>query len=732
MAVEDPIQANAPSSVDAKGTETYKFDADVGQLMGEIIYSFYSSHDATFRELLSNASDASDKYRELKMQETKETINKTTEDLKIVITPNEEEHTITFQDRGIGMTKQELKENLGCIANSGTQKFQEIMAQKKAGEEITSLIGQFGIGFYSVFLLADSVEVYTKPMNGEQAHCFKSDASSFYTVEPCEVDFDRGTKIIMHLKENAYQHAKESSIEKIVAQHSNFIDYKIYLTCNKTKEVEDEEAKEETAAEEKTDGALEEDKDKKDEEKPKKTKTVNYKEEKLINNSKPIWSKKPQDITEEEFNSTYKSVTNHWDNPKLSKCYHLEGNCTIELVIFMHNKPNTSYFQKSANEPEKPWGKVFHKNVLLTELKDGDSYIKSMFYAIVNVHDMPVTIARDKTTNDKIMKLVQKHIKNKIYSLLKDTNKNNPEKMKEIYKDHSQLLKVGITEEPLKQKELLELVVFDNAKNVDEPITLDTYLKAMPENQKQIFYITGGKKEDLADDPTVKSLVKDNYNVFLLSQPIDECAFLKINNFEGKTLQDLNKANFEYPSDDENKNKDLTTESPYKEAAAKIKETLKNNNCSSITDVKFIGNFEGLVKISVAQHGMSAMMKNMQEARPVGGDMFGFMNMNMLTLNINPTHALTKALVDKIQSDSTEINAPAKKAIVLLANTALIKDGHKIQNPRSYSDTIENLLMIGLGVNEDSASNTTQVNGNAAAPVDVKPEETATAFDELD
>merc|ERR1719383_942773 len=194
-----------------------------------------------------------------------------------------------------------------------------------------------------------------------------------------------------------------------------------------------------------------------------------------------------------------------------------------------------------------------------------------MFYVAVNVLDMPVNISRERSTNDKIIKLVIKQVKNKIFSILKDLKKN-PEKFKEMLKNHSQLLKMGITEEALKQKELLELVPFDNAKTPEEPI--------------------------------VKDLVKDGYNVLLLSQPIDECAILKINNFEGKTLQDINKANFEHPKQD--KNKDLTAESPYKEAAAIIKETLKNNNCSCITDVKFVGNFEGNVKISVAQHGMSA------------------------------------------------------------------------------------------------------------------------------
>jgi len=722
MAVETPVQPSEQNTSSPKGLETFKYEADEGNLMSEIIYSFYSDNSATIREILSNASDATCKFVEQRQKESKEVIPADSDDLKVVITPNEELKTLTIQDRGIGMTKTDLKDNLGVIARSGTQKYQEMMAAK----DNESLIGQFGIGFYSVFLISDSVEVYTKFMDQSQGFLFKSDASSHYTIEPVDVDFDRGTKVIMHLKENAYHLLKEAQIEKIVTQHSCFIDYKIFMTCNKTKEVEDEEAKEEEAPEkEKADGELEEDKE---EEKPKKMKTINYQEEKRINKSKPIWSKKKEDITEEEINSTYKSLTNSWDNPFNFKSFNIEGSCNMEMAIFMNNKPNTSFFQNSANEQQKPWGKIFHKNILLQELKDGDNYIKSMFYVAVNVLDMPVNISRERSTNDKIIKLVIKQVKNKIFSILKDLKKN-PEKFKEMLKNHSQLLKMGITEEALKQKELLELVPFDNAKTPEEPITLDAYLKAMPEDQKQIFYITGKKKEELSEDPTVKDLVKDGYNVLLLSQPIDECAILKINNFEGKTLQDINKANFEHPKQD--KNKDLTAESPYKEAAVIIKETLKNNNCSCITDVKFVGNFEGNVKISVAQHGMSAMMKNMQEARPVGGDMFSFMP-NMMTLLINPNEPLTKALVNKIQSESTEINAPAKKAIILLANTALIKDGHKIENPRNYSDMIENLLRIGLGVTEESSASTPQQNGDAAAPSDIKPEEAATTFDELD
>lgn len=621
--------------------EKREFKAESKRLLDIVINSIYTNREIFLRELISNASDAIDKVYYKTLGDSSLTFNK--DDYYIKIKPNKEERTLTISDKGIGMTEKELDENLGVIAKSGSLQFKK-ENEIKDGFDI---IGQFGVGFYSGFLVADKITVITKAFGADKAYKWESDGVDGYTISEAEKD-SFGTDIILHLKandedENYDEFLEEYKLKSLIKKYSDFIRYPIKLDVTKSRVKEGTENEHEE-----------------------------YVEEETVNSMVPLWRRNKNELTDDDYNNFYVEKRFGFDKPLRHMHISVDGMISYNSILYIPENIPYDYYTK---EYEKGL-ELYSNGILIMEkcselLPDYFGFVKG----IVDSQDLSLNISREMLQHDRQLSRIAKNIKTKIKNELESMMKNDRESYEKFYKSFGRQLKYGVYDDfGMNKDELKDLLMFYSSKE-KKMVSLAEYVERMAEDQKYIYYAVGESNERIEKMPQTEMVLDKGYEILYFTEDVDEFAIKMLMNYKEKEFKSVSSGDLGIESEEENKKEN--------EENKGIFEAMKEALGEKISAVKASSRLKNYPVCLSSEGEVSIEMEKILSAMPNNQGVKA-----QKVLEVNTNHEVFNSLKDALENDKDKFNLYTK----LLYNQALLVEGLSIEDPVDFTNDICKLM----------------------------------------
>ncbi|MCP4116227.1 MAG: molecular chaperone HtpG [Desulfobacteraceae bacterium] len=633
--------------------ETCEFKTEVQQLLHLIINSLYSNKEIFVRELVSNASDAIDKARF--KEQTAPELFEGSNDFKVRISTDPEKRIFEISDNGIGMTFDEVNENIGTIARSGTAAFVEAL-EKSNGDNVLSpeLIGQFGVGFYSAFIAADKVTLITKAAGADTAVKWESDGKGAYTVEEAE-KADRGTTITLELKdveEGEQDFTEEYTIRHIIKKHSDFVTYPVVMNVEKSEPLPEEEIVKDAEG------------------KPVGETYRKVRADETLNSMKAIWTKSKDEVTEEEYEEFYKHISHNWDKPMEILHKRFEGITEYDALLFLPSKAPFDMFR-----PERKHGmQLYCKRVfIMDDCKELLPEYLGFIQGVVDAPDLNLNVSREILQEDRLVRNIQKNLVKKVFGLLEDMDQ---EKYETFFDEFGQALKAGLPTDFANKERIASLLRYKTTKSDGKYVSLDQYIENMKEDQKEIYYITGENMTSLINSPLLEALKARDYEVILMVDPVDEWVAQSLPEYKEKKLKSAEKGDLDL---------DETVDDEKKDEYTPLFDFIKEKLDGKVKDVLVSKRLKDSVAcLSGDDAGMSAYMEKILKAS--GQDAPA--QQRSLELNIN--HPVVEKIKAVFETDTA--NPLLKDYSDLLFDLAVISEGGKIDNPARFSALMGDIM----------------------------------------
>ncbi|XP_053175610.1 endoplasmin-like isoform X1 [Scomber japonicus] len=700
---EEAIQLDGLNAAQIKEirekSEKHVFQAEVNRMMKLIINSLYKNKEIFLRELISNASDALDKIRLMSL--THEDAMATNEELTIKIKSDKEKNMLHITDTGLGMTKEDLVKNLGTIAKSGTSEFLNKMTDMQNEDQSTSeLIGQFGVGFYSAFLVADKVIVTSKHNNDTQ-HIWESDSNQFSVIEDPRGDtLGRGTTITLVMKEEASDYLELETIKNLVKKYSQFINFPIYVWASKTETVEEpieedaeaaEEPEKEVAEEE---AEVEEEEEDKDKPKTKKVEKTVWDWE-LMNDIKPIWQRPAKEVEEDEYTAFYKTFSKDSDDPLAHIHFTAEGEVTFKSILFVPKAAPRGLFDEYGSK-KNDFIKLFVRRVFITDdFNDMMPKYLNFVKGVVDSDDLPLNVSRETLQQHKLLKVIRKKLVRKTLDMIKKIAEEQYNE--KFWKEFGTNIKLGVIEDHSNRTRLAKLLRFQTSNSDKEVASLEQYVERMKEKQDKIYFMAGTSRKEAEVSPFVERLLKKGYEVIYLTEPVDEYCIQALPEFDGKRFQNVAKEGVKFDESEKAKEKREALEKDYEPLTTWLKDkALKDKIEKAVLSQRLTNSPCALV---ASQYGWSGNMERIMKAQAyqTGKDIStNYYASQKKTLEINPKHPLIKQMLKKV-NDDTEDQYASDMAVILF-ETATLRSGYQLADTKEYGDRIERMLRLSMDV----------------------------------